>query len=101
MARKKSKRSNGSKPSNGRKLGATVKRWGLLRGPGKYARAQTGIAGMEKAVPIAIGLVALAAITPALASQISSSVSSIPVVGPLSATLTNYGAALRSRTGMQ
>jgi len=101
MARKKAKRSNGAKPSNGRKLGATVKRWGILRGSGKYAATQTGIRGMEKAVPVAMGLVALAAITPALGSQISTSVSSIPVVGPISATLTNYRAALRTRTGMQ
>jgi|TARA_Y100000310_G_scaffold42011_1_gene39320 hypothetical protein len=101
MARKKAKRSNGSKPSNGRKLGATVKRWGIIRGPGKYAATQTGVRQMEKAVPLALGLVALAAITPALAGQISSSVAGIPVVGPVAGTLTNYGASLRSRTGLQ
>ena len=96
----KKKKPGRSKPSNGRRLGSTVKKWGILRGSGKFARTQTGLPFMEKAVPVALGLVALAAVTPALAGSISQSVQGVPVVGPVTTSLTNYGSSIRGRVGM-
>ena len=99
MVKRKKRRSNGARANNGRKLGATIKKWGWFRGPGKFARTQTGIPAAEKIVPLALSLVAVAAITPALGAQISTSLGTVPVVGPVASTLTNYGASLRSRMG--
>lgn len=97
VKRKKSRGGGSAKPGNGRKLGPTIKKYGWFRGPGKYARTQTGLPFMEKAVPLALSLVAIAAITPALGSQISQSLQGVPVAGPVATTLSNYGASIRNK----
>jgi hypothetical protein len=98
MAKKKARRrSNGAKAANGKKLGATVKKWGWFRGPGKYARTQTGIQAAEKVVPAALALVALTALTPSLGAAVANSLKTIPVAGPVANSLAGYGVALRSR----
>jgi len=99
MARRKKKGGGKSKPSSGRKFGPTVKKWGWFKGPGKYVRSQTGLKFTEKAVPAALMLVAVSAITPALGAQIASSVRTIPIVAPLTSTAVGYGAMLRGRFG--
>jgi len=100
MARnKKNKRSGISKPSSGRKFFPTVKKWGLFRGPGKFVRTQTGFKIAEKAVPAALMLVAIAALTPALGAQLAQSTRAIPIVGPLANTAVGYGTMLRGRMG--
>ena len=96
---KKRKKSSTSKPSSGRKLGPTIKKWGWFKGPGKYVAKQTGLKVTEKAVPAALMLVAVSAITPQLGAQIASSVRAIPIVAPLTSTAVGYGAMLRSRLG--
>jgi len=100
MAKKK-KSGGRSKPSSGRKFGATVKKWGWFKGPGKYVRSQTGFKWTEKAVPAALMLVAVAAITPPLGAQLATSVRSIPIVAPLAATFVGYGTQIRRRAGMR
>ena len=72
---------------------------GMVQGPGKYVRSQTGLKFTEKAVPAALMLVAISALTPPLGAQIASSVRSIPVVAPLTSTAVGYGTMLRSRFG--
>jgi len=102
MAKKKATRSTGrAKAANGGKPLPTIKKWGLFRGSGKYARTQTGIKSSEKIVPAALMLVALAAVTPVLGAQIANSVRTVPIVAPLASTLVGYGAGLRARFGMR
>jgi len=98
-ARRKKKGFSLSKPSSGRKLGPTIKKWGWFKGPGKFVRSQTGIKASEKVVPIALMLVAISALTPPLGAQLASSVRTIPVVAPLASTLVGYGTMLRGRLG--
>ena len=94
---KKRKPSFRAKASNGKKLGATWRKWGIFRGSGKYARTQTGIKPLEKVVPAALGLVALTAITPQLGGAVAQALGPVPVAGPVANTLAGYGAMLRSR----
>ena len=85
--------------STGKKLIPTIKKEGILKGSGMFAAKQTGIKAMKTIVPTYLALVGISAVTPPLGGSISSSVATIPVVGPLTNTAVSYGTMLRSRFG--
>jgi len=99
MAKKGKKRSFTARSNNGKKLIPTVKKWGVFKGPGKFASTQTGIKSLQKVVPAYLMLVAISAATPSLGAQISASTATLPVVAPLVASGVGYGAQLRARLG--
>ena len=88
-----------SPTSTGKKLIPTIKKEGILKGSGMFAAKQTGIKAMKTIVPTYLALVGISAATPPLGGSISSSVSAIPVVGPLANTAVSYGTMLRSKLG--
>jgi len=100
MARKKgSRRGFSTRSNNGKKFLPTVKKWGVFKGPGKFASTQTGIKSLAKIVPAYLMLVAIAAATPSLGRQLAASTGTIPVVAPLVGSAVGYGAMLRQRLG--
>jgi len=100
MAKAKGKRrSFTTKKNNGRNLGPTVKKWGIFKGPGKFAATQTGIKSLQKIVPAYLMLVAVSAATPSLGRQIGASASTVPIVAPIVGSAVGYGSMLRARLG--
>jgi len=85
------------KAGDGGKLLSTVKKQGLFKGPGKYVHAQTGIKVAGTATTAGLMLVALSMLAPGLGADLARSTSTVPVVGPLAASLVNLGASWRAR----
>jgi len=85
------------KAGDGGKFISTVKKLGPFKGPGKYVHAQTGLKVAGTATTAGLMLVALSMLAPGLGADLARSTSTVPVVGPLAASLVNTGTGLRSR----
>lgn len=76
---------------------STIKKQGLFKGPGKYVHAQTGLKIAGTATTAGLMLVALSALAPGLGADLARSTATLPVVGPLAASLVTTGTGLRGR----
>lgn len=81
------------------KLSGLIKRFGVGKGTGEYVAKQTNIKAAKTIVPVAMGIMLLGAAAPTIAAQVSNSVATVPVIGPLTASTANAGASLRARFG--
>tara|TARA_Y100000401_G_scaffold114877_1_gene117560 strand:- start:84 stop:359 length:276 start_codon:yes stop_codon:yes gene_type:complete len=81
------------------KLSGLIKKYGIPKGSGEYVAKQTNIKAMKTVVPVAMGVMLLGALAPSVANTVSSSVATVPVIGPLTVATANAGASLKSRLG--
>jgi len=77
-----------------------VRKYGWGKGSGEYVAKQTNVKAMKTVVPVALGVLALGVASPILARQVAGSVATIPVVGPLTASIAESGTNLRARFGL-
>ncbi|HIA02764.1 MAG TPA: hypothetical protein EYN66_12790 [Myxococcales bacterium] len=101
MAKKKkgSRRYNPNAPGNGKKLGATMKKQGPLRGPGVFLAKQTGLKGFKTVVPLFLLLGITAAVSPTIGARIVGPLASFPIVGDFAMLAAQSGIMLRGSMG--
>ncbi|HIA02640.1 MAG TPA: hypothetical protein EYN66_12135 [Myxococcales bacterium] len=98
MARKKGKKRtyNPNAPGNGKKLGPTVKKQGILKGPGVYLAKQTGLKAFKTITPLFLMIAATSAVWPGAAAQIVKPLQGIPLAGEFGMLAMQSGMYLRS-----
>jgi len=98
MARKKkgARRYNANAPGNGKKIGPTIKKQGILKGPGVYLAKQTGLKGFKTVAPLFILLMGTAAIWPGAAHRLVAPLAGIPIAGDLAMLAMTSGVRLRA-----
>ena len=97
MPVKKKRSYSMNRPSEGKKLLPTIKKYGIFKGSGKYADKQTGIKAMQKVVPLSMMVIGLSAVSPRLGRALTRSVRTVPVLDVATQTLSQTGSMLRSR----
>lgn len=97
MPAKKKRTYSMNRPSEGKKLLPTIKKYGIFKGSGKYADKQTGIKAMQKVVPLSLMAIGLSAASPRVSVALRRSTSDIPVLNQLVPLLTSTGSSIRRR----
>jgi len=98
MARRKSKKRtyNPNAPGNGRKLGPTIKKQGVLKGPGVFLAKQTGVKIFKTVTPLFLMLAVTSAVWPGAAMQIVKPLQGIPLAGEFGMLAMQSGMYLRA-----
>jgi len=95
--RKKGKRSfNPNAPGNGKKIGPTIKKQGILKGPGVYLAKQTGLKAFKTVTPLFLMVAATAAVWPSAAATMVKPLMGVPIAGDLGMLAMQTGTYLRA-----
>jgi len=101
MAKKKkgARRYNPNAPGNGRKLGATIKKQGIIGGPGVFLAKKTGLKGFKTVMPLIILLAGISAVSPNTGLMLAQPVAGIPIAGQIAGLAVRAGASVRAGFG--